>query len=474
MAIKEIWLNKFLVSPTNLSLEFATSGAKTISIGGTGTTILNGSSVTLPITDYSITLAETTLNISGGASTSIKVINSDLVDFSGTDKGTIKKLELYNNSLSNISLSGFKALQKLVIHGNPITSDTSKLTALCCSLPSRNGKQWGSIVIGNLDTLNVRTIESNFLSKDWMFGSALVYNSTELAKIDNKLILAGIPDYWESAEYGNGMTVCVADSSLYQGLYNIDYENQFLGGWNVADNNALYYPSTSEISSVSLYYHGSAVTNVICGNGTLAYGICPKSQFYFARICADGTSVANSETVYTAAMEKALNWNSTHKIDVFNLSYSSDQTTDIYSNIINSCKTVNIQCIVAAGNENSSTIYYPKADENALTIGAATSKTAIASYSSHFIGLDYTSYTNVTTEHKPNQTITFGGTSCATPFLTGCYMLIKKIMIKKNGIVPTADQVISELNRHTLWMSGYSSDYQGNGLIALDNLNINN
>lgn len=470
---------KLITSDTRyatINLTFNEAGEKALSFDGTGTVDLhyNGTSVTIaiPCQNYSVVLNNTTMSITTtGNMTGFSVINSDLTDMY-TNCRSIEVLELYDNQLSSLTLDNISRLRKLVIHGNnSFVTNATKLTALCASLPNRNNMKFGSITIGGLDALNMRSIEPSFLAKRWVFGSALPYNETERAKIDNKLIQACIPDIWESAEYGAGMVACMADTALYPDLLGFDYDTQLRGGWNVVDNNDDFYITESE-KSVTGTYHGSAVTGIICGNGTLMYGICPHASIYFVRINLEDT-VTSNWGYYSSAMEKAVEWDTTDRIDVFSLSFDSLTTaSSICSQQVLNCVNAGIKPFMAGGNRASTTKVYPQANTNVIAVAAAISKTEIASYSNHYEGINYAELTDVLTEKTPNSIANFSGTSCATPFLAGTYMLIKKILWKINGEEPSIDDVVAEMDRYSFVISNYSTNYQGNGLVVVQNTEV--
>ena len=184
-----------------------------------------------------------TLTIIGDNIESVECIKSDINNITAKNQRTLKQMIVYDNNINNISLQVNENFQKIIIHNNPIATNTIKLMTLLESLPDRNNKAWGSIVINDVVTMN--EIENNYIEKDWYFGSVLPY--TEPEKISDKLLLSGIPDIWESAEYGEGMTSCIMDCGIHEGVSNINWDNS-LGGYNVADNNSIFYIASNELS----------------------------------------------------------------------------------------------------------------------------------------------------------------------------------------------------------------------------------
>jgi len=455
----------FLADVATISLSFATSGNKLVSLKGDGRIEINNNGVktmvTLPVANYTIPATSTDLEIKavGNAITSCSIVNSDLTVFSCINCPTIHNIELYNNSLADIVLDTVDGLQKLVIHDNPICSNTTKLNTLASQLPDRNGKAWGSIIIGN--SAAMATVESNYITKDWYFGSAKLYDSAELAKINPEYIMAGIPYIWESAEYGDGMTVCIIDSALQPNLTDLNYNN-LLGGCSVVPNVTDYYSTAPAVS------HGSAVSNILCGKGALRYGVCPNAKMYFIRICPDNSD-AGINAYYHTAFTKALEVNSTYPIDAINFSFESLSTDNTeFATYLANMKTAGIQFFNAAGNSGND-ILYPRANSDAMAVSAFKQTDGAISWIgySHYAGIDIAGYSFIDTERYPNTITKFTGTSASAAMISGCYMLVKKLMTKKNGIVPTPNETIAELKKRVRRLPGWDSTYQGAGLIDL-------
>lgn len=455
----------FLTDVTTINLSFATSGNKLVSLKGDGRIEINNNGVktmvTLPVANYTISATSTDLEIKavGNAITSCSIVNSDLTDFSCINCPTIHSIELYNNSLADIVLDTVDGLQKLVIHDNPICSNTTKLNTLASQLPDRNGKAWGSIIIDN--SAAMATVESNYITKDWYFGSAKLYDSAELAKINPEYIMAGIPYIWESAEYGDGMTVCVIDTALQPNLTDLNYNN-LLGGYSVVPGVTNYYSTASAVRD------GSAVSTILCGKGALRYGVCPNAKMYFIRICPDGSS-AGINAYYHTAFTKALEVNSTYPIDAINFSFGSLSTDSTeFAAYLANMKTAGIQFFNSAGNSGND-ILYPRANSDAMAVSAFRQTDGAISWLdySHYAGIDIAGYSYIDTERTPNTITEFQGTSASAPMISGCYMLVKKLMTKKNGVVPTPDEITTELKKRVRRLPEWDSTYQGAGLIDL-------
>ena len=151
-----------------------------------------------------------------GSHTTLDLNTQGIKSITINNATTLNKLIAYGNNLVELRVNGSENLQYIHIHNNPICSDKNALILLANDLVDRNGKAFGSIIIGDttdsanntaIQTLR-REIEIYFIGKDWYFGSTLLYTDTNLKYWIKK---SGVVDIWESAEYGEGSTVSVAD-----------------------------------------------------------------------------------------------------------------------------------------------------------------------------------------------------------------------------------------------------------------------
>ena len=389
------------------------------------------------------------------AKSSFAVFGNDVTEFSCTggvlsnltltSTTKLTTLNLYNSSCTTFSYNStnLRNLHTFVADTTTAAS-TSKLNTLLSSLPSRVSKAWGSITIYSSSIM--ASIESSYMAKDWYFGSTLLYSAPD--KIPQAIKDLGIPRFWESARYGAGRRIGVLDSCFDSNLTNITYSNVTILG-NFADY-------TGQVADDVGVYHGNKIASCLVGNGTIYYGVCPQAKLYIGRIAPKGQSSATFQAI-TNGLTSLYSSPSNPYVDTINYSYSSaaSSTTANYYNWghLLEILTDNRNTIMCCGSGNEGNIntvdYFPKCSTDALSIGASTTDSSLASYSEGHLGLDFVARTNIAVEYKAGVKGNLNGTSGATPMFNGMYCLMKNILYYKNGTTPTIQQVLDALKRRT-------------------------
>ena len=129
--------------------------------------------------------------------------------------------------------------------------------------------------------LRTNTLEKISLQKNWVFGSAIMYNDTEWAKCPWDFRQNHIADMWETSEKGFGYTIGICDSITLlfpgaQDLNIVSYENNLVGD-NRNDETKQYSKESPNYLSktyTNAYYfdkgkitHGDNILGILCGNG---------------------------------------------------------------------------------------------------------------------------------------------------------------------------------------------------------------
>ena len=249
---------------------------------------ITDNSCIIEVTDASATVTATFDNGSSTSSVSLTEDGKGIIDLGSHNAATLNKLRAYGNNLVELRVNGSENLQYIHIHNNPICSDKNALILLANDLVDRNGKAFGSIIIGDttdnanntaIQTLR-REIELYFMGKDWYFGSTLLYTDTTLKYwIKN----SGVVDIWESAEYGEGTTVAIADIGFSK-LNCVDSSTRWKYPLNASsqsgtDSNPLPLPTNplGYLNTATLN-HGNLAQTCVGGSltSTTGVGIAPK------------------------------------------------------------------------------------------------------------------------------------------------------------------------------------------------------
>lgn len=332
------------------------------------------------------------------------------------------------------------------------------MVRLAKSLIDRNGIAWGSIIIKDQELR--KKVENEFIKKDWYFGSPKIYDSVESAKIQQYMYDSGIVDIWESAEYGEGARLGIADSGLRLDMAELDTTN-FLGAVDLFLNNGETRLESISVgtSTVSNVIHGSAIYSLVAGKGVRYYGVAPKCSWYFIKIAGeDGySSIEAMAQVPIVAIQ--------NKLEFCTMSYSSSilsqqtmsfhdgdklyydilrEYVEEYNGVFNTCVRNNYNYLQAY------TLYAswkPACMTHAAYLSGGVYKRIDASTA---YNTPFTAYSYLPVNVYGNTYKNFNGSSCATPIMTGIYMLVSNIFKKKHGRRPSKYELVELLKNRTV------------------------
>lgn len=407
----------------------------------------------------------------------------------------LKKLVAYKNNLQELDCTQAINIQYVHIHENPMILNKTKCIELITSLPDRNNKAWGSLIFGDKSTY--KSVEYLAIYKDWYFGSTIQYIPAEWAKCHYAIRQSGVADIWESADYGEGVTIGIVDKGFDLDLTEIDY-TKLKGKFNFTNQgaeNEVPLPQTGLDN-----YHGNKHLSVMCGNGkTTVYAPAFKSNFYLLKVFDNSSNVllADENKLYAKL-------NTMNDIDILSVAYGYierntqedaihakgwiDPMTDDTSYL----ERYGVYIGYSAGNDNegqTNTVLpapYPRALRNVSAIGAcggykpanwidyfAASITPNAS-STCFKGVDFISYSPQYCEYKRGVFDQFGGTSCAGPFSNALAALVFNLLRKKYNRKPKAEEVRNCMSRRTIdSYQGTPTEKVGTGRLSLMSYNEN-
>ena len=328
---------------------------------------------------------------------------------------------------------------------------------LADKLIDRNGMAWGSIIIKDQELR--KKIEDKFIKKDWYFGSPKIYDSVESAKIQQYMFDSGIVDIWESAEYGEDARLGIIDSGLRLDLAELDTTN-FLGAIDLVCNNGKTRLESVDVGTSTSAYalHGSNIYSIIAGKGAKYYGVAPKCSWYFMKI-ADEDGSASYDAILQpliVAMQNKLEFctmsfspsiiNSNdypiYKRDKLYYDLLNEYVED-FNGVLNASVKNNYNDLQAYKMISS---WKPANMTHAayLSNGVYRRRDASTAYNAAF-----TSYERIQANRYANSYASFNGSSCATPVMTGIFILVSNIFKKKHGRRPNKYELIDLLKNRT-------------------------
>ena len=230
-----------------------------------------------------------------------------------------------------------------------------------------------------------------------------------------------IGDAWNSYR-GNGITVAVIDTG-------IDYDHPEFAGriseysYNATEDKVVkdYDNDWSLIDDEQ--GHGTAVAGTIGaamdGEGTI--GVAPEVTLLVikAECSPNGVFKRTSDLVF--GMYYAIE----RDVDIINMSFGG-YGGNAYAAPAKLAVESDIICVAAAGNDSTSALMYPAADENVIGVGAlAADSFELAWYSNYGENSDIVAPGTVYTTQAGGSYGTINGTSFASPIVAGALALLK-------------------------------------------------
>ena len=253
--------------------------------------------------------------------------------------------------------------------------------------------------------------------------------SDGLYKFQSYLDYINVGETW-NRNRGAGITVAIVDTG-------IDTNHPEFAGkiseysYNATEDKIVKDYDLSVIEDE--YGHGTAVAGTIAasmdGNGTV--GVAPEVSLLVikAECNSNGTFYRSSDLVFGIyyAIER--------DVDIINMSFGG-YGGNPYADATKLAADSDIVCVAAAGNDSTSVLMYPAADENVIGVGAlADGSFELASYSNYGDNSDMVAPGTVYTAQVGGGYGTINGTSFASPIVAGALALLKA----QSGYMEVAD-----------------------------------
>lgn len=228
------------------------------------------------------------------------------------------------------------------------------------------------------------------------------------------------PDAWAlggSAAYGGGVKVAFLDSGgdadhpdlLWAGGYSAITGSTAASAWD--DNIG------------SCYGHGTHVAGTIAArmNDAGVVGVAPGASLYAIKVFED---LGGSCLAYQSKQIAGLNWAVQNGIKVVSISIGGTTANSSYQSAITAATSQGVYVVAAAGNNGSSTLTYPGAYQDVLSVGALDGSNNRSSYSNYGPKLYITAPGDGILSTVPGGYGYKSGTSMATPHVAGVVALV--------------------------------------------------
>lgn len=285
-----------------------------------------------------------------------------------------------------------------------------------------------------------------------------VKNNQQNEIIDYGIRMAGAPLEWNEVT-GKGVRVGIIDTG-------IDLSHKDLVD-NIADAVSFISPSPQDDNG-----HGTHVAGIIGAkkNGFGVVGMAPDCSLYVAKAF---DKHGNGEF---DAIAGSLEWMIRNRVQVVNLSFSSEEPSKGYEELLQRANNHGITLICAAGNEGSktkNTIGYPGKFPQTVAVTAISpnrkrTEFSSAGYESELCAAGV----NIYSTYLGNSYASLSGTSMATPIISGAAALIqaKGIYRYRRFLSPKEIRFLLHMYAEDLSGKGWNP-YYGYGLFSFGRLN---
>lgn len=429
----------------------------------------------------------------------IKVENANQVNITRCVVYNPTSLVLLNLSYTDINdlrLFGCDNLQYLYLFDTPIASDKEELLKISNSLVDRNDMALGSIIVGSSDTdknenikLLTKEIESEFIKKEWYFGSSLYF--TDYDRIPKQIKNSGVLNIWESADYGEGCVVATIDVGFTPNLGNGEVPlSKWVAPINLStqagtEDDPMPLPTDSSVG-INIINHGNIsqsliISYPISSTGGL-FGVSPKAKMIPIKV-GDETASGITLKILTNSIRHVLD----NKENVVSVGYSGEYYIyDPYYNkhakdfirAIKELKDDTEICVLSptsnSGNDYTAMLSpFSSMKDIGFSIGGVFDDGTIWEGTSRALRLEVLTYSKSLAYRSYDGAVKTGsGTSQACAFINGCMPLVENLLSKKLGRKPSREEKYAFIVKHTHSISG-DRDLVGNGIFNFMQYNEN-
>ncbi len=230
-----------------------------------------------------------------------------------------------------------------------------------------------------------------------------------------------MPSAWNITRGTRTTVVAVVDTGVQ--AKHPDLENRLVQGRDVLNGDRKPADDNG---------HGTAVAGVVAASASNDMGVgggCPKCRVMpIKALDASGTG-------YWSVAAKGIIWAAKHGADVINLSFGGPTGGSTLYNAIAYAKAKGAVVVASAGNNNSTSYFYPAAFDNVVSVAASTNldhRYSWSNYSTSWVTLAAPGCTHTTVLSSSYHS--FCGTSAAAPVLSSVAALVRA---RRPGWSPT-------------------------------------
>ena len=238
------------------------------------------------------------------------------------------------------------------------------------------------------------------------------------------------PEAWDITQGSPGISIAILDTG-------IDMDHPDLAAKIVSDVNFTDSP-TSDYNGHNHGTHVAGIAAAITGNNIGVTGLGRDCSLMNVKVLGD------SGYGYSSWIASGIIWAADNGADVINLSLGGSSSLETVEDAVDYAWSKGVVVVAAAGNNGSSSPFYPAYYANCIAVGASDTNDSLASFSNHGIWVDVAAPGSSTYSTLPDSQYGYkSGTSMASPHVAGLSGLVFSVAADVNGNGRLNDEVRS-------------------------------
>ncbi len=307
----------------------------------------------------------------------------------------------------------------------------------------RNGKALDQVINEYKKNARIKYVEPDYIVQGFATPNDTYYKRYQQSIFAPMNIISG----WDISQGSNSVIIAVVDSG-------VNFSHPDLTGKLLSNGYDFVNKDNDPTDD--------------CGHGTLTAGVIGATMNNSLGIAgASASSILPVKVLnrtgggYESDVALGIIYAANQGADVISLSLGTSSPCQAMQDAVNYANSLGVIVIAAAGNSNSS-VMYPAACDNVVSVGAITSSSVRASYSCYGASLDLVAVgTGVYSTNMNNAYSMASGTSLACPFVSALAGIIKSMSPNSS---PAEITLIMEKSATDLGTTGFDN-YYGYGCI---------
>jgi len=240
------------------------------------------------------------------------------------------------------------------------------------------------------------------------------------------------PQAWDITKGSGGVVIAILDSGI--DVNHPDLAGKIVSSVNFTDSTTPYANGQSHGT------HVAGIAAAITNNGIGVAGLGRNCSLMNVKVLGD------NGYGYYSWIAQGIIWAADHGAEVINLSLGGSSASSTLENAVNYAWGKGVLVVAAAGNNGSTSAFYPAYYTNCIAVGATDSNDALATWSNHGSWVDVAAPgVSIYSCMPDNQYDYKSGTSMASPYVAGLGGLVFSVANDANGDGKLNDEVRSAI-----------------------------